>query len=121
MKGRKTTAGKVALTCASLLLGGLLIVVSKVYQTGEWHVILTLWSTLILPWCILAEFAPLWLFATGLFNTTLYIVCRELFEPWFFSCHYFEVSVMALNLILLVNWEVGFWQGRTWMGRRWLR
>ena len=119
MKGRRTTAGKVALTCASLLLGGFLIVVSKVYQTGEWHVILTLWSALILPWCILAEFAPLWLFATGLFNTTLHTVCRELFDPWFFTCHYFEVCMMALNLILLINWEVGFWQGRTWMGRRW--
>ncbi|MFA5508947.1 MAG: DUF2157 domain-containing protein, partial [Vulcanimicrobiota bacterium] len=119
MKGRRTTAGKVALTGASLLLGGFLIVVSKVYQTGEWHVILTLWSAFILPWCILAEFAPLWLFATVLFNSTLYVVCQELFDPWFFAAHYFEPGVMLLNLVLLAAWEVGFWQGRTWMGRRW--
>lgn len=119
MRGRTTTAGKVALTCASLLLGGFLIVVSQVYYTGEWHVILTLWSALILPWCILAEFAPLWLFATGLFNVTLHVVCRELFDPWFFHQHYFALCVLALNVVLLASWEVGFWQGRTWMGRRW--
>jgi uncharacterized protein DUF4401/predicted membrane protein DUF2157 len=119
IKGRASTAGKVALSCASLLLGGFLIVVSQVHTTGEWHVILTLWAALILPWCIVAEFAPLWLFATGLFNVTLYVVCRELFEPWFFSHYYFHLCVLALNLLLLINWEFGFWQGRTWMGRRW--
>jgi hypothetical protein len=119
IKGRTSTAGKVALTCASLLLGGFLIVVSQVHTTGEWHVILTLWSALILPWCILAEFAPLWLFATGLFNVTMFVVCEELFDPWFFSYYYFHLCVLALNLLLLINWEIGFWQGRTWMGRRW--
>ena len=119
IKGRKSIGGKVALSCASLLLGGFLMVVSQVHTTGEWHVILTLWAALILPWCIVAEFAPLWLFATGLFNLTLYVVCWELFGPWFFACYYFDLCVLALNLLLLVNWEFGFWQGRTWMGRRW--
>ncbi len=118
-RGRRSIAGKVALTCASLLLGGFLIVASRVYETGEWHFVLSTWSALILPWCIAAEFAPLWLFGTGLFNVTLGAVCHFYFGQWFFQKHYFEIALLILNLTLLSTWEFGFWQGRTWMGRRW--
>lgn len=118
-KGRKTVAGKVGMTCASVLLGGFLIVSSKVAQTGDWYLILTLWSVLILPWCIAAEFAPLWLFATTLFNVTLWPVCAEFFGPWFFREHYMDIAILALNFGLLASWELGFKQGRRWMGRRW--
>lgn len=118
-RGRRSTAGKVALTCASLLLGGFLIVASRVYETKEWHYVLATWSALILPWCIAAEFAPLWLFGTALFNVTLGVICHHCFDQWFFLKHYYEVAILALNLTLLSTWEFGFWQGRTWMGRRW--
>lgn len=117
--GRHATSGKVAMTCTSLLLGGLLVVASRVYDTGDWYLILSIWCLLILPYCLLAEFAPLWLFATALFNVTLYALCREFLDPWFFQFHYFEIAVLLLNLALLAAWEIGFWQGRTWMGRRW--
>jgi uncharacterized membrane protein len=118
-KGTKSTGGKVALSCACLLLGGFLIVASRVGETGEWHRILSAWSTLILPCCILAEFAPLWLFATGLFNVTLSVLCHKYLAPWFFQKHYFEIALLLLNVGLLTAWEMGFWRGWTWMGRRW--
>ena len=115
-RGYKTTAGKISTTCASILLGGFLLVVGE----GEpVHLTLTLWSALILPWCISAEFAPLWLFATCLINITLFQSCRALFDPWFFRAHLHDVALLLLNVGLLSSWEIGFRQGRTWMGRRW--
>lgn len=117
-RGRKSTAGKVALSCASLLLGGFLVVSSGVYDSGDWYLILSLWSVLILPWSIAAEFAPLWLFATGLFNVTLIYLCEH-FSRGSNRIDYLTIAILGLNLALLAAWEFGFWQGRTWMGRRW--
>ena len=118
-RGVKSIAGKVALTCTSVLWGGLLITASEVYQTGQWHTVLTAWSAVCLPLAILAEFAPLWLFATGLFNATLSSLCHQFFDDTFFHRHYYEIAILALNLVLLASWEIGFQQGRRWMGRRW--
>jgi hypothetical protein len=118
-KGPASSAGKVALSCGCLTLGGFLGVVSRAYQTGEWHLVLAAWSVLILPCCMVAEFAPLWLFAAGLFNVTLVDLCHHFLGPIFFEKHCLEVAVLSLNALLLAAWEVGFWQGWTWMGRRW--
>jgi len=118
-KGRRLISGKVSLTCTAVLLGCFLIVVTRVGETGEWASVLALWSAFTLPLAIAAEFAPLWLFATALFNVTLGHVCRTLFDPWFFQQHYMEIAYLVLNLTLLTTWEMGFWQGRSWLGRRW--
>lgn len=115
-RGIKSIPGKISTTCAALLLGGFLLVVG---DGDSLHHTLTLWSTLILPWCIAAEFAPLWLFATCLFNLTLVEVCVATFDRWFFDGHLLEVAMLVLNLLLLASWEIGFKQGRSWMGRRW--
>lgn len=117
--GKKSVSGKVALSCAAVFLGGFLLVFGRVAETDQWHHFLPLWSALILPWCIAAEFAPLWLFATLLFNVTLRVVCRHYLEPWFFERHFDDMAAFLLNGGLMTAWEIGFRQGKTWMGRRW--
>lgn len=115
-RGLKSYGGKVSLSCASLLLGGLLWVA---WESAPPHLILVVWSALVLPGCVLAEFAPLWLFAAGLFNLTLVALCRHLLGPWFFAQHLLELALLLWNVVLLAAWEIGFRPGRSWMGRRW--
>lgn len=117
--GSRRAAGKVALSCASILLGGLLIVASQVYLTGQWPAVLAAWSILILPWCVAARFAPLWLFAVILYNLTAVALSLEYLDPGLLEHHALEIAVLLLNAVFLAIWEVGFRQGWTWMARRW--
>jgi uncharacterized membrane protein len=109
-RGVDNYAGKVSLSGACLLLGGFLWFA---WPSAPSHLVLALWSVLILPACILAEFVPLWLFATVLFNLTVLSFCGSQDG----GCP--EVALLALNSGLLALWEFGFWQGHSWMGRRW--
>lgn len=58
----ETRVGRVALTAAAGLTGGLLALYGQTYQTGAdaWNLFAG-WAALIVPWVLAARFEPLWL------------------------------------------------------------
>jgi len=101
--------GKVCLFVASILVGVLLALYHQTYQTGAdpWGLFAT-WALLILPWTIVARFAPLWLIFTGLLNLALILYCTN-FSPSLgeFIDHEVTLAIcMALlNGLALIVWE----------------
>ena len=74
-------AGQFALLFAAVLVGPLLAVYGQAYQTGADPYELFLgWGGLILPWVLLARFAPLWLFELILANTTVLLFWDQILE-----------------------------------------
>ncbi|HYI02915.1 DUF2157 domain-containing protein [Hyalangium sp.] len=75
------TASQFALLFAAVLVGPLLAVYGQAYQTGADPYELFLgWGALILPWVVLARFAPLWLFELILANTAVILFWEQVLD-----------------------------------------
>lgn len=56
-------SGQIMLTSACVFTGVFLAVFGQIYQTGaDAYELFVGWSALILPWVMIARFAPLWMF-----------------------------------------------------------
>jgi uncharacterized membrane protein len=121
-KGLDGAAGKAALFGATLLVGALLALVGQIYQTGaDTFELFAAWGLAILPWVLVARFAPLWVLwlaianlAIVLYYTTFGGLLGVLFGPerllW---------VLLALNTVALVLWESLAAAGIRWLGGRW--
>ena len=121
-QGLDRMAGKAALFGATLLVGALLALVGQIYQTGaDTFELFAAWGLAILPWVLVARFAPLWVvwlaianLAIVLYYTTFGGVLGLLFGPerllW---------VLFALNTVALVVWEPLAAAGIPWLSGRW--
>lgn len=114
----ETVAGQFALLFAAVLVGPLLAVYGQAYQTGADPYELFLgWSLLILPWVVLARFAPLWLLLLVLVNTGLSLFWTQVADG--------EGTTLALVLALVngaawVAHEALAARGVSWLTGRWM-
>lgn len=113
-------AGQFALLFAAVLVGPLLAVYGQAYQTGADPYELFLgWGVLILPWVILARFAPLWLFELILANTAVILFWDQVLDDDGdrFSL---PVALAGLNGIAWIATEVLAHRQVPWLQGRWL-
>lgn len=115
---------QVALTAASLLVGGLLALFGQTYQTGAdpWQLFF-IWAVLILPWVLLARFEPLWLLWLGLLNLAIWLYFRAwggALGGWLFSSEAVFGWLFAFNTLALAVGEWGV-KRRGWRASVWLR
>jgi uncharacterized membrane protein len=81
---------------ASVLVGVLFAVYGQIYQTGaNAYDFFLVWSLAILPWVLVARFAPLWLFWIVLLNTTLFFYAQQI--AIFTHNSYLLLYFLALN------------------------
>lgn len=120
--GVETTAGKMWLLLAIILLGVLLALYGQTYQTGadRWQLFFT-WSILMLPWAIVGRFSAIWILWIILINILV--------------IHYYDTFggmlgqitgrsnemlwlIFLLNTLMLAVWEwlSGRWH---WLAVRW--
>ena len=109
-----------AVTCAALLTGALLALTGQIYQTGaDAFELFAAWAVTVVPWVIVARFAPLWLLWIALLNLSvaLYFVT---FRWGLLGITAGETGTMwtlfALSLALVL-WEAGALRGIPWMSR----
>jgi uncharacterized membrane protein len=119
--GVEKPSGQAALLASSVLTGAMLALVGQTYQTGaDPFELFAYWALLILPWVLIARFAPLWLLWIALLNLSavMYFQARSwgllavLFGPsgtlW---------SALTLNAAALAAWELGLARGVPWLNR----
>jgi len=121
-KGLDRPAGRAALFGAALLVGALLALVGQIYQTGaDTFELFAAWGLAVLPWALVARFAPLWVLwllianlAIVLYYTTFGGLLGVLFGPerllW---------VLFAFNTAALVLWESLAAAGIRWLSGRW--
>jgi uncharacterized membrane protein len=121
-KGLDGAAGKAALFGAALLVGALLALLGQIYQTGaDTFELFAAWGLAILPWALVARFAPLWVLwlaianlAIVLYYTTFGGLLGLLFGPerllW---------VLFAFDTAALVLWESLAATGIHWLSGRW--
>jgi uncharacterized membrane protein len=120
--GLERTSGKAALLVAVLLTGALLALVGQTYQTGAdpWELFAT-WALFVLPWVIVARFAPLWLVWLGLVNLAVslyYHVFAGLFGILFGTETLWWI-LAGINVVVLAAWELSASLGIPWLAQRW--
>jgi uncharacterized membrane protein len=119
--GIDRVAGKAALLVASLATGGLLALFGQTYQTGAdtWELFAT-WGALVLPWILVARFAPLWVLWIAIVNLAIALYFRS--SPFLLGIAMDpERQAWALfifNTLALAVWEL-LAQHREWLDERW--
>lgn len=112
--GVETTAGKLWLLLAIILLGVLLALYGQAYQTGadRWQLFFA-WSILMLPWAIVGRFSAIWI----LWITLINILVIHYFDT-FGGANEMLWLIFLLNSFMLVVWEwlSGRWR---WLAVRW--
>lgn len=95
LKKKRVLFAQLALFLASVFVGVLLAFYGQTYQTGAdtWELFLT-WSLLIIPWVLVAGFAPLYLLWLALMNTAIIL--------------YYTTFNSVLGMLLLSTAEL-FW------------
>lgn len=89
-------ATKALLTAAALLVGALYGVYGQIYQRGaDAYELFLVWALMILPWVLVAHFAPLWLVWITLANLSLLRFAEQGGIPW--------VSTEIATLLFLLN------------------
>jgi uncharacterized membrane protein len=120
--GLDRAAGKAALLAAAVLVGALLALVGQIYQTGaDTFELFAAWGVAILPWVLVARFAPLWLLWLGIANLAAMLYWTTfggLFGVLFGPTRMMWV-LFWLNTAALVLWELLARHGVAWLGGRW--
>jgi len=112
-------AGQFALLFAAVLVGPLLAVYGQAYQTGADPYELFLgWGAIILPWVILARFAPLWLFQLILANTAIILFWAQVLKDA--DRFSLQLTLAALNGVAWIATEVLAHRQVPWLQGRWL-
>ena len=112
-------AGQYALLFAAVLVGPLLAVYGQAYQTGADPYELFLgWGALILPWVILARFAPLWLFQLILANTAIILFWAQVLKDA--DRFSLQLTLAALNAVAWITTEILAHRQVPWLTGRWL-
>jgi uncharacterized membrane protein len=119
--GTRQAVGQGAILGAALATGALLALFGQTYQTGAGaYELFAIWAGLILPWVIVARFAPLWLLWVGLLDVSagFYFQAR----PWGMLGFLFGTSGMlwtlfGLNACALAAWEAGLARGVPFLNR----
>lgn len=121
-RGLDGPGGKAVLLGAALLVGALLALVGQIYQTGaDTFELFATWGLAILPWVLVARFAPLWILWLGIANlavTFYYVTFGGLFGVLFGPERLLWV-LFAFNTGALVLWEALAGRAIPWLAGRW--
>ena len=123
--GFENFAGKVLLLATSALVGVFLAVFGQIYQTGaDSYQLFTAWAVLILPWAVLGQFIPLWLFWLAILNLAMALywpLAVSLFsaKSFLFLFRLETVSLLVLNCVALASWEMAHRRKIEWLDGGW--
>ena len=120
--GLERMSGKAALLLATLLVGALLALVGQTYQTGAdpWELFAT-WAIFVLPWVVIARFAPLWLLWIALVNLSVsfYYHAFAGLIGLLFGTETLWWTLAGVNTAALAAWELAARRGVPWLAERW--
>lgn len=113
-------SGQIMLTSACVFTGVFLAVFGQIYQTGaDAYELFVGWSALILPWVMIARFAPLWMFWLLLVEVGTGLYWEQ--GPWDWPDEGLWLFFGLLNAAALILRESLVSLGRGWLSSGWLR
>ncbi len=93
------------LSFASLVVGALLALVGQTYQTGaNSYELFFYWAIMILPWVIVANKAPLWLFWVVVSNIALVLYINYI--AYYHNLYTLFYYLFIYNFIIWIIWEI---------------
>jgi uncharacterized membrane protein len=114
-------AGQLSLLASAVLVGALLAVYGQAYQTGaDPYELFAGWAVLILPWVLLARFAPLWLFLGLLVNTGIVLFWVQVLDGDEHTVAWLAVVLGLLNGFAWATYEHFANAGLSWLRGRWV-
>jgi uncharacterized membrane protein len=114
-------AGQLSLLASAVLVGALLAVYGQAYQTGaDPYELFVGWAVLILPWVLLARFAPLWLFLVLLVNTGIVLFWVQVLDGDEDTAAWLAVVLGLLNGFAWATYEHFANAGLSWLQGRWV-
>lgn len=120
--GFTRTNGQVLLVGASVLVGVFLAVFGQIYQTGaDAYELFTVWSLLILGWCVISNFAPQWALWLAVTNLALSLWWVQAALPTEETAMLIYTYLALLNGAALGVREWGTMRGVDWLDPRWTR
>jgi|JI6StandDraft_1071083.scaffolds.fasta_scaffold00881_2 uncharacterized membrane protein len=113
-------SGQVMLASASVFTGVFLAVFGQIYQTGaDAYELFVGWSALILPWVMIARFAPLWMFWLLVVEVGAGLYWEQ--GPWDWPDEGLGLFFGLLNAAALILRESLMFRGFGWLSGEWLR
>lgn len=113
-------SGQIMLTSACVFTGVFLAVFGQIYQTGaDAYELFVGWSALILPWVMIARFAPLWMFWLLLVEVGTGLYWEQ--GPWDWPDEGLGLFFGLLNAAALTLRESLVSRGYDWLSGEWLR
>lgn len=114
-------AGQLSLLASAVLVGALLAVYGQAYQTGaDPYELFVGWAVLILPWVLLARFAPLWMFLVLLLNTGIVLFWGQVLDGDEDTAAWLAVVLGLLNGFAWATYEHFANAGLAWLQGRWV-
>jgi uncharacterized membrane protein len=114
-------SGQIALTAASVLVGGLLAVYGQTYQTGAdpYGLFLT-WALVIVPWVLAARFTALWVIEVILVDVAFTLWWSQVVSPGWSRPWVANFVIVALvHGIAIAGWEWQVRRSRPWLIETW--
>ena len=114
-QGLERVQGKILLTAAALLVGGLVAVYGQIYQTGaDAYQLFLSWTLLITGFVLVGKFAPLWLLWLGLANLTIALRGAVIDESGGRTLFY----LFLVNAVAVIAWEIMYRRTIDWADNR---
>lgn len=118
----KTFAGNLVLSVAAFMAGVFMAVFGQIYQTGaDSYTLFLTWAIMILPWVIMARFAPLWVLWFVVSNVALLLWwALDLYPDMFEENHLFIIiSIFYFAIYALAQFAMS--KGEDWLNKKWIK
>ncbi len=118
----KVFAGNLVLSMAAFIVGVFMAVFGQIYQTGaDSYTLFLTWAIMILPWVIMARFAPLWVLWLAV-TTLAMVTWWELgLYPGTFKDEYLTLILSGFYLAVYIFSQVALNKGENWLDKKWIR
>ncbi len=118
----KTFAGNLVLSITAFMVGVFMAVFGQIYQTGaDSYTLFLTWAIMILPWVIMARFAPLWVLWFVVSNAALLLWWALDLYPDMFKENYLFIIISIFYLTIYMLAQFAMSKGENWLNKKWIK
>lgn len=110
------------LSLAAFMVGVFMAVFGQIYQTGaDSYTLFLTWAIMILPWAVMARFAPLWVMWLVVCNLAIWLWWDLQLYSDIFKNDDFYIMLGVFHLLVYAVMLFAIKVGEDWLGKKWVR
>jgi len=118
----KTFASNLVLSVAAFMVGVFMAVFGQIYQTGaDSYTLFLTWAIMILPWVIMARFAPLWVLWLVVSNLAILLWWALNIYPDIFEENYLPIIISGFYIVIYSLAQFAMSRGENWLNKKWIK